>query len=49
MGCPFDDLFLAQVKEFDADFRNSGLEIERKSNADGAWSGERRCSEDLLD
>jgi len=39
---------LAQVREFGVDFRNSGAENGRKSNADGAGSGDKRCSEDLL-
>jgi hypothetical protein len=39
---------LAQVKELRGDFGNFGVELDRKFNADGAWSGKRRCSEDLL-
>jgi hypothetical protein len=39
---------LTQVKEFGVDFKNCGEEIERKSKADGAGRGGRRCSEDLL-
>jgi hypothetical protein len=39
---------LAQVKEFGVDFEKFGRENARKSNADGAGVGQRRCSEDLV-
>ena len=39
---------LAQVKELEVDFGNFRVKLDHKFNADGARSGKRRCSEDLL-